>query len=244
MTPHEPAGSGIAAVTAVFTDRRGGVSLPPYASGNLGEHVGDDPGAVAENRARLARRLGIGAGAFVWMAQVHGAEVVTVSAPTPSPVAGTDALVTSTPGLALGVLVADCVPVLLADPTAGVVAAAHAGRRGVEASIVTAVTAQMQLRGARAEATTGWVGPAICGACYEVPATMRADVARVVPAAAAQTRVGRPALDLPAAVVGQLRAAGVLAVRVDGRCTAEDPNLFSYRRDGRTGRMAGVVCLG
>ena len=85
MTPHEPAGSGIAAVTAVFTDRRGGVSLPPYASGNLGEHVGDDPGAVAENRARLARRLGIGAGAIVWMAQVHGAEVVTVSAPTPSP---------------------------------------------------------------------------------------------------------------------------------------------------------------
>ena len=135
-------------------------------------------------------------------------------------------------------------PVLLADPTAGVVAAAHAGRRGVAASIVAAVTAQMQLRGACAETTTAWVGPAICGACYEVPAAMRADVARVVPAAAAQTGAGRPALDLPAAVVDQLRAAGVLDVRVDGRCTAEDPNLFSYRRDGRTGRMAGVVFLG
>ena len=157
--------------------------------------------------------------------------------------AGTDALVTSTPGLALGVLVADCVPVLLADAAAGVVAAAHAGRRGVAASIVAAVTAHMRARGADPGRTTAWVGPAICGGCYEVPEAMQADVARVVPAAAAVTRAGRPALDLPAAVVDQLNAAGVLDVRRDGRCTAEDPDLFSYRRDGRTGRTAGVVLL-
>jgi hypothetical protein len=231
------------AVTAVLTDRHGGVSQPPYASANLGEHVGDDPAAVAENRARLARRLGVHPVSVVWMAQVHGAEVVTVAGPPAAPVAGADALVTSTPGLALGVLVADCVPVLLADAAAGVVGAAHAGRRGLAASIVPAVTAEMRMQGARAEATTAWVGPAICGACYEVPAAMRADVARVVPAAAALTRTGRPALDIPAAVVEQLNAAGIGDVRLDGRCTAEDPDLFSYRRDGRTGRMAGVVLL-
>ncbi|MGZ4666456.1 MAG: peptidoglycan editing factor PgeF [Frankiaceae bacterium] len=226
----------------MFTDRRGGVSPAPYASGNLGEHVGDEPAAVAENRARLAYRLGLAPDRVVWMKQVHGAQVATVVGPSP-PVPGADALVTGTPGLALCVLVADCVPVLLADATAGVIAAAHAGRRGVTASIVAAVSTRMRARGAHPRHTTAWVGPAICGRCYEVPAAMRADVARVAPAAAAATRAGRPALDLPAAVVEQLIAAGVVDIRRDGRCTAEDPDLFSYRRDGRTGRTAGVVLL-
>ena len=113
----------------VVTDRRGGRSVSPYDSFNLGDHVGDDPAAVAANRARVARELGVGEDRLVWMDQVHGTGVAVVDGPQDGPVPGTDALVTATPGLVLGVLVADCVPVLLADPGRGVVAAVHAGRR-------------------------------------------------------------------------------------------------------------------
>src|SRR4051812_41922166 len=115
----------------VVTDRRGGRSRSPYDTFNLGDHVGDDPADVAANRSRVARELGVPEERLVWMNQVHGTGVAVVDGPQAGAVPGTDALVTSAPGLVLCALVADCVPVLLADPVAGVVAAVHAGREGV-----------------------------------------------------------------------------------------------------------------
>ena len=227
----------------VVTDRRGGRSSAPYDSFNLGDHVGDDPVAVAANRERLARELAVEPGRLVWMQQVHGTGVAVVDRPQEAPVAATDALVTAERGLVLCVLVADCVPVLLADAEAGVVAAVHAGREGVRQGVVPAALAAMRDLGARPAATTALLGPAVCGADYEVPAAMQADVARVAPAAAVGTRAGTPGLDLRAGLAELLRGAGVGQVVHDPRCTVEDRRLFSHRRDGVTGRQAGVVWL-
>ncbi|MGY1643794.1 peptidoglycan editing factor PgeF [Geodermatophilus sp. SYSU D00703] len=227
----------------VVTDRRGGRSRPPYDSFNLGGHVGDDPADVAGNRARLARELGVGEDRLVWMDQVHGTGVAVVDGPVEGPLPATDAVVTGTPGLVLCVLVADCVPVLLADPAAGVVAAVHAGREGVRRGVVSATLAAMARLGSRPGDVTALLGPAVCGACYEVPRAMQAEVARVAPAAAVRTRKGTPGLDLRAGVAELLRGAGAGQVVHDPRCTVEDRFLFSHRRDGVTGRQAGVVWL-
>src|SRR3954447_8015460 len=228
----------------VVTDRRGGRSASPYDTFNLGAHVGDRPEDVAANRARLAAELGVPGDRLVWMTQVHGDGVTVVDAARPRPVPETDALVTTTPGLALCVLVADCVPVLLADQEAGVVAAVHAGREGVRKGVVPAALAAMRDLGARPASISALLGPAVCGADYEVPAAMRAEIARVAPAAAVRTRAGTPGLDLRAGVAELLQKAGVGQVVHDPRCTVEDRRLFSYRRDGVTGRQAGVVWLG
>jgi YfiH family protein len=142
------------------------------------------------------------------------------------------------------VLVADCVPVLLADPVAGVVAAVHAGREGVRLGVVTAALAAMVELGSRPADVSALLGPAVCGADYEVPAALRSEVTRVAPDAAARSRRGTPALDLRAGLDGVLRTAGVTEVVHDPRCTVEDRWLFSHRRDGVTGRQAGVVWLG
>jgi YfiH family protein len=227
----------------VVTDRRGGRSSAPYDSFNLGDHVGDDPVAVAANRERLARELAVDAGRLVWMQQVHGTGVTVVDGPREEPVPATDALVTAERGLVLCVLVADCVPVLLSDAEAGVVAAVHAGREGVRQGVVPAALAAMRDLGARPVATSALLGPAVCGADYEVPAAMQAEVARIAPAAAVRTRRGTPGLDLRAGLAELLRAAGVGQVVHDPRCTVEDRYLFSHRRDGVTGRQAGVVWL-
>jgi purine-nucleoside/S-methyl-5'-thioadenosine phosphorylase / adenosine deaminase len=233
----------LAGARYVVTDRYGGVSSPPYGELNLGDHVGDDPAAVAENRRRVALTLDLTPRRLVLMAQEHGSEVAVVtSAPgagEPSPVA--DALVTDRPGLGLVVLVADCVPVLLAAEGGGVVAVAHAGRRGVEAGVVSATVAAMTALGARPEEIKAIVGPAVCGRCYEVPGDLAEQVVSAESATRATSRSGRPALDLPAGVVAQLRAAGVGAIEADRTCTAESPDLYSYRRDGVTGRFAAVV---
>jgi polyphenol oxidase len=228
----------------VVTDRRGGRSRSPYDSFNLGDHVGDDPADVAANRERVARELGVPGERLVWMNQVHGARVAVVDGPQEGPVAGTDALVTATSGLVLCVLVADCVPVLLADPVAGVVAAVHAGREGVRQGVVPATLSAMASLGARARHVSALLGPAVCGDCYEVPGEMQAEVARVAPAAAVRTRKGTPGLDLRAGVADGLRRAGIPEVVQDPRCTVEDRHLFSHRRDGVTGRQAGIVWLG
>ncbi len=228
----------------VVTDRRGGRSRPPYDSFNLADHVGDDAADVAANRGRVGRELAVPADRIVWMQQVHGAGVAVVDRPTDGPVPGTDALVTSAPGLVLAVLVADCVPVLLADPVAGVVAAVHAGREGVRRGVLPATLSAMAGLGARARHVSALLGPAVCGACYEVPAHMQAEVAAVAPAAAVTTRAGTPGLDLRAGLADVLGRAGVREVVHDPRCTVEDPRLFSHRRDGVTGRQAGLVWLG
>jgi YfiH family protein len=228
----------------VVTDRRGGRSASPYDSFNLGDHVGDDPAAVAANRERGARELDVPADRLVWMSQVHGAGVAVVDGPQDGPLPDTDAVVTATPGLVLCVLVADCVPVLLADPVAGVVAAVHAGREGVRRGVVPATLSAMARLGARARHVSALLGPAVCGSCYEVPQPMQAELARVVPAAAVSTRRGTPGLDLRAGLAELLTRAGIPEVVHDPRCTVEDPNLFSHRRDGVTGRQAGLVWLG
>jgi YfiH family protein len=227
----------------VVTDRRGGRSRAPYDSFNLGDHVGDDPADVAANRSRVARELQVPEDRLVWMNQVHGTGVAVVDGPQDGPVAATDALVTATRGLVLCVLVADCVPLLLADHEAGVVAAVHAGREGVRQGVVPAALSAMASLGARARHVTALLGPAVCGACYEVPEQMQRDVAGVAPAAAVRTRNGTPGLDLRAGVEQILRGAGIPEVVQDPRCTVEDPSLFSHRRDGVTGRQAGIVWL-
>ncbi|HEX2074566.1 MAG TPA: peptidoglycan editing factor PgeF [Geodermatophilus sp.] len=240
---HSPAAPPPVRPRRVVTDRRGGRSRSPYESFNLGDHVGDAPDDVAANRARLARELGVPGDRLVWMAQVHGDGVAVVDGPVEGPVPGTDALVTATPGLVLCVLVADCVPVLLADEAAGVVAAVHAGREGVRLGVVPAALAAMRRLGSRPADVTALLGPAICGACYEVPRDMQAEVARVAPAGAVRTRRGTPGLDLRAGLAELLHRAGAGQVVHDPRCTVEDPRLFSHRRDGVTGRQAGLVWL-
>jgi YfiH family protein len=199
---------------------------------------------VAANRARLATELGVPESRLVWMNQVHGTEVAVVDTPQQAAVPGTDAVVTATPGLVLCVLVADCVPVLLTDPVAGVVAAVHAGREGVRLGVVPAALAAMARLGSRPAQVSALLGPAVCGACYEVPAAMQAEVERAAPGSATRTRQGTAGLDLRAGLAGVLEAAGVKEVVHDPRCTVEDRLLFSHRRDGVSGRQAGVVWLG
>lgn len=181
---------------------------------------------------------------FARLNQVHGADVVNVHEPGPPPleeVPTGDALVTTTRGLGLMIRVADCVPVLLADPGAGVIGAVHAGRQGVVLDVVGRAVSRM--REAGAADLVAWLGPHVCGRCYEVPAAMRDEVAAVVPATYAETSWGTPALDLGAGVQSQLAAAGVEVTPVPG-CTREDPALHSHRRDGAaSGRLAGLVWL-
>jgi polyphenol oxidase len=233
----------VARVRRIVTSRSGGTSRPPYASFNLGARVGDEPAAVEANRRRLAAAGGLPPERIVWMEQVHGARVSTVDGPRAEPVPGVDALVTGTASLGLAVLVADCVPVLLADPAAGVVAAVHAGRAGSAAGIVPAAVAAMARLGATAAGTDALLGPAVCGECYEVPAAARDEVEAALPGSAATTRAGTPGLDLRAGLARQLAGLGVPRVVADPRCTAEDPELFSHRRDGVTGRQAGLVWI-
>jgi YfiH family protein len=224
------------------TDRHGGESDEPYRSLNLGEHVGDDPAAVAHNRALVAASIAAPAG-LRFMRQLHGTTVAHVRQADSGVVPEADALVTGDRGLALAVLVADCVPVLFAASDGAAVGVAHAGRLGVVAGVVPATLTALQELGAQADALTARVGPAICGRCYEVPASMADEVSSVVPDARTTTRQGSPGLDLPAAVVAQLRAAGVADIEVDPRCTAEHPDLYSHRRDSVTGRYAAVIWL-
>jgi YfiH family protein len=141
----------------------------------------------------------------------------------------------------LAVLVADCVPVLLADPRAGVVGAAHAGRRGLADGVLEAVVAVMLSRGADPRRIRAALGPAAGGCCYEVPAAMRENVAERVPAAWATTRAGTPSLDLRAGAASVLAGLGIGAVLQVGGCTIDDPALYSYRRAPVTGRFAGLV---
>lgn len=224
-------------VYAFFTTRHGGFSAAPYDSLNPARHVGDAPGAVDANRARIATLAG---GTVAYMSQVHGNVVMHVHGADEGPEA--DGLITDTSGLALAVLVADCVPVLLHDAATGAVAAVHAGRQGVAKGVMArAIAALAQLGSGRAGEIAASVGPAICGACYEVPEWMRAEVASIEPAAFATTSWGTPSLDLRAAVEAQLRAAGVARLHRVGGCTRESAHLFSHRRDGVTGRFAGVI---
>jgi YfiH family protein len=254
----------------LFTGRGGGVSAAPYDTLNLGGAVGDDPAAVAENRRLTARACGLADGRLAWMRQVHGVAVRYASIGSAGhdavgadefraaghdvvrsdefraagqPLPEADASFTDVPGLGLGVLVADCAPVLLADPEARIVGVAHAGREGMAAGVVTELLSAMSAAGADPARMRAVIGPHICGGCYEVPAELRDRIAGKVPESGCVTRKGTPGVDVGAGVEAQLARAGVAAVASDPRCTAETPSLYSYRRDGRTGRLAGLIWL-
>lgn len=242
-----------------FSDRRGGVGKAPFDDLNLARHVGDRPEDVQANRQRLARAWDGAATRTVFMDQHHGATIARVGAPR---VAGAssgpedahdhghdgdegdppsaDALMSGSTEVTLAVMVADCVPVLLADRGVGLVAAVHAGRPGMMAGIVDAtVSALVEAGATHLEAV---VGPSVCPRCYEVPEQMRAEAAAVHPAAFGVSRQGTPAVDVAAAVVSQLREAEVAVTWLSG-CTREEEDLFSYRREGETGRFVGLVRL-
>jgi YfiH family protein len=218
---------------AIFTDRRGGSSLAPYESFNLALHVGDDSEVVARNRSELSRTVGN----VQFMNQTHGDSFTVVEKfSTIDPTC--DALITTTPGLALAVLVADCIPLLLSSST--VVAAVHVGRKGLMSSIALSVVKQMRRLGAGS--IHAQLGASICGQCYEVPAAMADELLSVHPQAFALTREGNPALDLPKGLIAELVGEGI-TYEASGICTLEDQLYFSYRRHNITGRNAGVVWL-
>ncbi|MEP7764890.1 peptidoglycan editing factor PgeF [Sanguibacter sp. 25GB23B1] len=234
-------------IRAFFTTRDGGLSAPPRDSLNLGLNVDDDEEVVLANRARVDVELGA---VVSYMTQVHGSTVRVVDgAPEGADLScGTaDALITAAARAPLGALVADCVPVLLADPGRRVVAVVHAGRAGVVAGIVAATVGAMEEIGARRGDIRAAVGPAICGGCYEVPQALQDEVADVVPHVRATTSWGSPSLDLPGAVAHELRRAGTAEVLEVGACTRTDTRFFSHRRATAersvTGRFAGVVML-
>lgn len=229
-----------------FTDRHGGASQGTFGELNLGSHVGDLPEAVDTNRHRLAHELGLRLVDLRLMDQQHGCAVAVTPGstrehrrPDDSP-PQVDGIVSARTDEALVVLVADCTPVLLLDRHAGLVAAVHAGRPGMVSGVVPATLSRMRELGAsQIEAV---VGPSVCPRCYEVPEQMRADAAQVEPTCAGVTWTGTPAIDVAAGVVAQLARERV-ALRWLPGCTRERDDLYSYRRDGQTGRFAGVVRL-
>jgi polyphenol oxidase len=230
-------------VRRVTTTRAGGVSAPPFDTFNLGDHVGDDPAAVAANRKRLAEAIGVGSDAVVWMNQVHGDRVARIDEPVGRALDDTDGLVTATPRLALAVVTADCVPVLMADARAGVVAAVHAGRVGAQKGVVARAVESMLEAGAHVGDISVLLGPAVSGRNYEVPAAMADDVETALPGSRTTTSRGTPGLDLRAGIARQLTDLGITAVDIDPRCTVADRNLFSHRRDAPTGRLASLVWM-
>jgi YfiH family protein len=197
-----------------------------------------DDAVRADALAQVARETGA---APVLMHQVHGADVGSVeSVEDAGRARSCDALVASQPGIALLARAADCVPVLLADPATGWIAAVHSGRPGLAGGVVPAAVAAVRERGG--DPTVAWIGPHVCGACYEVPADLQEQVADVVPAARSTTSWGTPGLDLGAGVRAQLAATGIDDVRTVDACTREDASWPSYRRDGEAAtRFAGVI---
>ncbi len=247
-------------VEVAFTDRHGGVSTGPAGSLNLAVPRGDDAGEIGANLDRVAHAfargyddpqapfdlpVGVPVPVVVGMQQVHGADVHVVTEDAlrgAGEPAAADGLVTAVPGVVLLVRVADCAPVLLADVEQHVVAAVHAGRPGLASGVVPRAVEVLREHGAGR--LTAWIGPHVCGRCYEVPDTMRADVAGRVPEAFAETSWGTPSLDLGAGLRAQLAAADVTVADLGAgwSCTRENEDLYSYRRQGQgAGRFAGLV---
>ena len=226
-------------VRAAVTERKGGVSVPPFDSLNLGLGTGDSREAVLANRRSAAQDLGFDIDRTVWMNQVHSADVLVAT--EPGGVGTCDGVVTTRSDLVLASMAADCLPVLAADADAGVLAAAHSGRLGTAQAIAVNLIEAMVAEGARTDHITVFLGPTICGSCYEVPPELQARTAERTPEAASTTRQGTTGVDMLAAVTAQLRRAGVDNITSDGRCTLESTELFSHRRDAPTGRFASFI---
>lgn len=233
-------------VRAWFTGRALDDAPPRVGrAGNLSAGRPHEPARLAADRRGAYGAMGLDARDVHSMRQVHGTDVAVVGPDVPagSQVPGCDAMATATPGRALAVMTADCVPILIAGPRA--VAVAHAGRRGALGGIVdTTLDALGRVEG-RADASATWVaaiGPSIRGCCYEVPAEMQADAAARNTAAATTTTWGTPSVDLPVLVAGDLERRGVSVVDTNV-CTGCDDRWFSHRRDPDSGRQAGVIVL-
>ena len=217
-------------VLVAFADREGGVSRPPYDSLNLAARVGDDRGAVEENRARVARAAGFDPAHLVLGRQVHGAQILEARPGDAGVIGEGDVLVSTVVGPVIAILAADCVPVIL-DGDRGV-AVVHAGWRGLVAGVIEAAIDRI------GPIRKAWVGPSIHACCYEVgPEVVAAFVARGLPVA------GPERVDPGRAALVVLRKAGVDDVEATTECTSCDPRYFSYRRDGTTGRQGAFVGL-
>lgn len=246
--------AGVEAVRHGFFTRAGGVSGGLYASLNCGLGSGDDPAAVAENRRRVAHAVGVDGDSLLTAYQVHSADVIAVERPWAADERPkVDGMVTRTPGIALGVLAADCAPVLFADPEAGVVGACHAGWRGAFAGIVEATVAAMERLGAHRDRVRAGLGPCIAQQSYEVGAEFRTNFIAADPANATffidSTRAGHFMFDLPSYVLGRIARAGVARIgHVALDTCAEETRLFSYRRtclrgEGDFGRGLSAIAL-
>ena len=227
-----------ARVRACVTTRQGGVSAAPFDSFNLGDHVGDDPAAVACNRQHLRDTLGCQP---IWLEQVHSCVAVKA---LPGVCATADASWSETPGEACAVLTADCLPVLFCDRAASRVAVAHAGWRGLAGGVLEATLEALAIR---TEDVLVWLGPAIGPAAFEVGGEVREAFVAQHPAAAAafvpSRNEGRFMADLYQLARIRLAAVGVEAVYGGGLCTFSDPRFYSYRRASRTGRFASLIWL-
>jgi polyphenol oxidase len=215
----------------IFTNRLGGVSKDPFTSANLGDHVGDEAASVLENRAQLESQIGM---PIVFMNQVHGDTVVLVEGKTNTPTC--DALITTERKLAVAVMVADCIPLLLKSDVA--VAAVHVGRKGLMNGVARKTIDAMRDLGA--EVIHSYIGPNICGSCYEVGADIFNEVVSKYPSSDSSNRTGKATLDLVSGLKTDLKDTVLLDL---SSCVLEDKNSFSYRRDGITGRQAGVIWL-
>ena len=226
-------------VWALQTTRAGGISLAPYASMNLGDHVADDPLHVAANRQRLQPWL---PSEPVWMRQVHGTVVVCADKASCLPEA--DAAYARQPNTVCTVMTADCLPLLFCDRAGSVVAAAHAGWRGLLAGVIEATISDMAVAPGELMA---WLGPAIGPEAFEVGVEVRqmfVDKDAAATQAFAPTVNGKWLADIYQLARGRLRQSGVNAVYGGQYCTyQDDERFFSYRRDGVTGRMASMVWL-
>lgn len=219
-----------AGLLIAFTDRQGGISSPPYDSLNLAARVGDDAAAVSQNRAIVAAAAGFDGAKLRLARQVHGADVREVTGADAPVVGEADVLVTSQPGVVVGILTADCTPVIVAGR--GRVAIAHAGWRGLVAGAIEAAVEAV------GDVDAAWVGPSIHACCYEVgPEVIDAFRSRGLPAA------GTARVDPGRAATFSLHRAGVERVASSTDCTSCDRRYFSYRRDGRTGRQGAFVAL-
>ncbi|MBK8460343.1 MAG: polyphenol oxidase family protein [Micropruina sp.] len=225
---------GADGVGVAFSDAIGSGGEPLSLGGQHG--AGGRPAGITILERALQVRLAV-------VRQVHGDRVLAINHDNVDTAAEieADAMVTTAQSIALTIRVADCVPVLLADSAAGVIGAAHAGRRGLATGVLSRTVEAMRSIGA--VSIRGWIGPHICGSCYEVPEAMAEEIGALVPGARSTTSWGTPALDLGAGVDRQLRDLGVGSLRVDG-CTRTTGSLHSYRRDGtRAGRQAGCIWL-
>ena len=218
-----------------FTARAGGASLPPYDALNVASHVGDDPTLVRANRAALEATLA--AGPIAWSGPVHGVDVALLDAPTPL-VPNVDALGTARTRLPLATMGADCVPLLLA--AGDLVIAAHVGWRGLVDGMTHTLATLLEERGIDAATALVLLGPAICGTCYGIPVERADRIAATCPGALQTAANGGPGADIRRGLAIEWEARGA-TVEFHGPCTAESASHFSHRRDGITGRQAGVI---